>query len=239
MRGWLLVLSFVLGWGLAFPKSTSAALVNVAPQGEVVLKVLSASDSTALGIPKPSPLDVTKVAQAQPSDQEIYLTKSGDKISLRLGLEEELDVTNWVEDLVEIEARGDTKKINIFLQNNQFGLAQGGFSALTAFPIKVSPKENKFFLSTPSGDKYLAILPSEAAQSALRSKAVGEIMPTPFELGEVNSDLCYTVTGEKVINLFNLYNLKTTILAKVSGSTGEVISTNEPVWLKILGLLFS
>src|SRR3990172_2562353 len=112
MRSWLLVLSLVLGMGLAFPKNTSATLVNINPQGEVVLKVLSASDSMALGIPKPSPLDVTKIAQTQPSDQEIYLTKSGEKISLKLGSDEELDVTNWAEDLVEIEARGDTKKIN-------------------------------------------------------------------------------------------------------------------------------
>lgn len=239
MKKIIFLFALLLIAGFLFPESSYASLITVEKDGNIVWKVLSASDSIALSIPKPSVMEVKKVAQEGGTNEDIYLTKTDNKINLLVGQGENLDVTNWNENIIEVEERGDIKKISIFLKDNKFNFAQGNLLASTDYPIKVNPKENKFFLSTSSGEKYLAILPYEAAQSALRSRILDKIKNTPMKISEYNNDLCYEILGEKIIKLFNLYDLKTDIEAKVSASTGEIVFSNQPPWLRILEILFS
>ena len=217
--------------------SAQAALVSVDKVGTITVKVLG--KETTLAVPEPASLEVKSAGDSASTTNLISLAKEGDKVNLKVDGEETLDVTNWTEDLVEIEERENAKKIIITLVEGKFVITQEGVSATTAYPVSIDPEKNRFMVTTPSGEKYLAILPFEAMESVLRAKAVTKLSDNNFEITEEGKDLSYAVAGEKSLNLFNVYDLNLPIEAKVSASTGEILSTNEPVWLKLLSFFLS
>jgi hypothetical protein len=125
------------------------------------------------------------------------------------------------------------------LDNGRFSISQKGVSAVTDYSIKIDPQENKIMVETALGNNFLAVLPFDAVQSALRTKAMTKVSGQPLLLSEEDNNLAYTISGAKEINLFHIYNFKVPVEAKISASTGEVYSTNEPVWLKIISYLVS
>lgn len=221
-----------------FAKEAEASLLTVEKDGQLVINVL-ASETNSLAVPKPSSLAVTSAADEQNPKNLISLAKDGGEVSLKIGKDKTFDVTSWKEDLVLIEERQDAKEISISLKDGFFVISQEGISAATEYSINVDPEENRLSLDTPTGEKYLAILPYEALESALRSRVISRAEDKHLQITEENKDLAYTINGEKSFNLFNVYNLVMPIEAKVSASTGEVLSTNEPVWLKLLGFFIS
>lgn len=232
---------FILTFLLLFSRliqEARASFVTIEKDGVVVVNVL-ASETTSLVVPKPSSLAVTSAADEQYPKNLISLAKDGSEISLKIGKDKTFDVTSWKEDLVLIEERQDAKEISISLKDGFFVISQEGVSAATQYAINVDPEENRLSLDTPTGEKYLAILPYEALESALRARVISKIENKDLQITEENKDLAYTINGEKSFNLLNVYNLVMPIEAKVSASTGEVLSTNEPVWLKLLGFFIS
>jgi len=228
----LLSLGFVVG-----VSSAQAALVSVNKVGVVTIKVLG--KETTLAVPEPASLEVKSAGESASTTNLISLAKEGDRVSLKVDGEETLDVTNWKEDLVEIEERENAKKITITLVDGKFVITQEGVSATTEFPVSIDPEKNRFMVTTPSGEKYLAVLPYEARESVLRAKTLTTLSGGSFTITEEEKDLSYAVLGEKSLNLFNVYNLALPVEAKVSASTGEILSTNEPVWLKLLSFFLS
>jgi len=215
------------------PIGAQSSLLVINKNGEIIWDVLSSNDSLALGVAKPKNISVTDVATGS-SEENILIQRDGEKISMLVGETKELDVTGWEHNLIEIEERGDTKSIAISLKDNKFNLSQEGVVAQTTFPIKIDPKLNKVTLTTETGDKFLAVLPVEAAQVALRARIVTKLSSSPIEIIEDGKDLTYKIAGIKEINLFDLYKLGVNVAAKVSASTGEVLTTEEPSWLKVL-----
>jgi hypothetical protein len=222
----------------SFTKGAKASFVTMQKSGGVLINVL-ASETVALKVPTPSSLEVTSAASETNPQNLITLAKEAGKVNLSIGGEKKFDVTSWKDELVQIEERENVKKISIFLKDGNFIISQEGASAETQFPIKIDPVQDRLTVATHSGEKYLAILPTDAVESVLRAKLVSKIDNKNFPISEENKDLAYTVSGEKRINIFNVYNLDVPLEAKVSASTGEIISTNEPVWLKLVSFLMS
>lgn len=223
---------FLLSFLWACP--AEAGLIKIAKDGEIVWNVLSAEDSIALQIPKPSILSIKSVVESGDGGDDVILSREGDKINLKVGIGRELDVTNWSGDLLEVEERPDIKKLKISSKEGQFYIEQEGVTAGTSLPIKIDPKTSRFAVTTQTGDKYLAVLPYEAVQSSLRSRVLSEASGELIGIGEEGRDLSYSISGLKKINLFDIYTLQVKVTAKVSASTGEILKTDEPVWLKFL-----
>jgi hypothetical protein len=218
-------------------KEASASIILIDKNGEIVWKVLSSESSVALAVPKQSLL-VKDVADLGSADEEISLNRDEGKVSLRVG-EENLDVTNLGNDLVEIEERGETKRVEIGLQGDKFSIIEGGITVLTSLSININPTENRLSIVTSTGEKFLNILPFEAAQVALRSRYLTKIDQKTFDLTEENKDISYSIAGQRVINVFNLIKLDIPVQTKVSASTGEILTVEQPTWLKVLGFVFS
>jgi len=98
-------------------KPTFASLLVVKNEGEIVWNVLAEEDNLSLDVPKHSYLEVTKIAQVNPSESSLVVLKRQDgKISLSVDSGDEkkqLDVTNWKEDVIEVEERAEVKKLVI------------------------------------------------------------------------------------------------------------------------------
>lgn len=219
-------------------ETSRAALITVGKEGEVILKVLSSEDQLALSTPERKDIEVKEIAADTTSDgSPISLAKKDGKIYLKVG-DRQLDVTSWKEGLIEIEERGDVKRIEIGVEGEEFVIKQDGVSASTQYPINIEPKENKLSVETSSGEIFLSILPIEAAESALRSRYVTRLPDKKIGMSEEDVGiLTYAVDGEREIEMLKFIDYAVPVTVHVSASTGEIVSVDQPTWLRILGFL--
>lgn len=238
MRKVVFLLSFILFFFLS-SSAFASSLLRIDKEGNLTVNVLSAQSQTNLVLPNNGILEIKKIANVMTGEDEIVLRKEGERYNLYFDESNSIDITNWKESVVQIEEKEENKEADILLENGEFSLVQAGVRANIPFPIKINPKKKKFQLETPYGDKYLAVLPFEAALISLRSKSLSKLDEAPFKLLEENKDIVYHIFGKKTINFFNVYNLDTSVVAKVSASTGEVINVEEPLWLKLLSIFLT
>ncbi len=220
----LVFLFFVL------PTPANAALIHIQANGEVIVNVLGTTDSIALKIPQRQSLEV--------NGGNVEVFREGEKFKLALN-DTNLNITDYKDNIIEIEETQAAKKVKISLSGDKFKIEQDGISVLTSYPIEIDPKNKQISVKTETGQKFLSILPKEAADSLLRSKIVDSVDPMDNTIIEEGGILLYKLKGSKTINLFNVSDYKTTIEAKVSASNGEIVFTNEPIWLKFLSFFLS
>lgn len=233
MRKSIFLLGFVFYFFLLAPP-VQASLVRIDKEGNLIWKVLSSEDSLAIEIAERGEIEVKEVAVGETSTSIALKRKEG-KVFLN-----DVEVTSWNDDLVEIEERGEVKKILIGTQADKFTIEQAGVIAMTDFPINIRPKENELSLTTSTGSVFLSILPRQAAQTALRSRFISRIPDKKVFIAEDEGGaLAYIVSGEKVFNFFNLFEYAIPVTMTLSASTGEILSLEGPEWFKIFGFLFT
>ena len=230
----VLILTFFF---LVSARQAEASLMVIDKEGNINWKVLSYESSLALDVPSDSNIEVTKVAdKAANSKTIVTLKKEDDRITLSEVGGRELDVSSWENDVIEMEERGDVRKLKVTIEDGKFALEQDGVKAITEYPIEIDAKENNISVETETGYKYLALLPFDAAQSLLRTKIATNVNAQDMKVVEYEKDISYLVNGEKVVNLFNIYDLKLPVSAYISASTGEVMMV-EPSWLGVVNYL--
>jgi len=233
----LLILPFL------FPKGASASLIVIDKKGEIVWKVL-ASEAT-LGIPKASEIVIKNVAGSLPSGSSLVsLLRDGDKITLSVkdGQEEKsLDVTAIGGEIVEIEERPQVRQVKIGVLGEKFLIEEEGTIALTNYPIKIDPGRAELSVVTASGSRILPFLPKEALEVAIRAKTISVLKEgETMELSEGGAgDLAYHIPGERILNFLNLFKFEIPVKTSISALTGEVLSVEQPTWLRIFGFMFS
>lgn len=228
------LISFVLPAGVS-----ADSLIQLSPAGQVTINVLAAESESGLSIPQSDYLKVKSHLADSGEFTQIALTRSSDKTTLSVGTGNYLDVSGIGSDLVEVEERPATHKFSIATSANGFVLTQDGVMATTSYDIHIDPLKARLTLATPTGDKYLAILPKEAVDSTIRSGVLSKVVDGGVAIVEnAGSELVYKVSGNKVLNLFNLYNYQVPVTANVSASTAQIVSVDQPPWLVVITYLF-
>lgn len=240
----ILLLPFLVLLLLFFLSATSvkASLVTIDEEGRVIINVLSAEESIELEIPRSEYLEIKDIAAVTPDpDAKITLAKADGKVKLNVSTssgDKSLDVTNYKEEIVEIEERPEVERLVIGVSEGKFTIEQRGVVAETDFDINIDPASAGLTLETPSGFSYLSIFPRQAVNSVLRSKIINRIGgDSTLKIIETDSELSYEVAGDKVINLFNLIEYPVPVKVRVSASTGEILSIDQPTWLRIIRFL--
>lgn len=243
MKKFVFILIFSILFCLSIPVAKAESLLVVNKNGEVVWKVLSITDSISLSIPQKEDLKITDIVNFDATDDAIIsLGKEDGNISLNVDSISEgnksLDVTNWQDDIIEVEERGETKKLAIRIQDGEFNIEQEGISVATDYPINIDPKKNEISVQTPSGNRFLSVLPVDAVRAVLRAKVMTRFTGQKASLIEEDSgELVYVLTGEKVLNIFNLLDYPVEVKTRVSVLTGEIVHVEQPPWLKVLSFL--
>lgn len=224
------------------PQKASAQILTVTPEGEIVFNVLSEESDTAIEIPRHSYIEVKRVGEEGVSeDSSVFLSKSGGKISLVVssGNEtRELNVSSQNQALVEVEERPEIQKVLIGVLDDKFFLQQKGISAVTDYSVNVDAASANLSVLTPTGERFLSVLPKDAVDSALKTKIVSTISSNQVEIQEKEGEVQYKIDGTKVFDLFGFYAYKIPVTAFVSASTGEVLGIDSPTWFKYVGFLF-
>lgn len=234
--------TFLLFFLFLFAKEIKASLITVTSEGNVIINVLSSEESIELEVEK-SDIEIKEVVENsfEPGSKISLLREEGKaKLSVLAGSKEQvLDISDYKNSVVEIEERPEVEKIIIAVKENLFTIEQRGITAETDLSIDINPDNAGITVETPYGFKFLSILPKEAVDIILRSKYINHIeKENNIQLLEEEKDIAYKIDGEKIINLFNLFEFATPVSAKVSASTGEVLNIEQPTWLKVIGFLF-
>ena len=220
-----------------------ASLVTIDKYGKVIIKVLSAEESIGLEIPQSDFLEVKNIISETPdADAVITLAKTDGKSTLKVSSssgDKSMDVTNYKDEVLVVEERPEVQKLTFFVSGDKFTLVQRGVYAETDYQINVDPTSAKLTLEAPSGLRYLSVLPHQATDAVLRANFINRIDEGKrLIIKEEGSDLTYEVFGDKIFNIFNLFEYGVPVSAKVSASTGEILSIEGPTWLKVINFLF-
>jgi len=227
---------------LSFSKNTFASLLVVNKQGQVSWNVLSFTTDGKPEIPQSLSLEIKQSELNSQDETRLALVKDGENLNLKVlsgSSERNLNVGDVKDKVIEIEERPESQRVAFGILGNTFSIVQRNVSATTQFPININPKSAKVSVTTKSGERYLAIFPYEAYQSALRAK----VLSGQTEMMNLNEDidgvLVYKIPGEKSINFFDIYTLSMPVVANISAQTGEVVSTEAPVWFKIISYILT
>lgn len=243
MKKLLLATSLVFGLLFLSADATHASYLVVNSKGELVWKVLSVETPSA---EQPSEIKVKDVLNTRSyQNPKISLFKDGDRLQLLVASKEgekKIDVTDFDQDIVEVEERPHTQKFTVGVgEGNKFFLKQEGIEVVTDFPIIINAEKGEISVLTPTGYRFISVLPKEAIEVLLRTKLITKISKTekPLMTEGEHGQLIYKVSGEKVVNMFNLFNLEVPVKGEVSVLTGEVVSVEQPVWLRLFGFIFA
>ncbi|MFC1649645.1 hypothetical protein ACFL2C_02980 [Patescibacteria group bacterium] len=214
-----------------------ASLVTISSSGGISINVL--------GEHVDKEVNVSKIAIADNSEKDkVFFSREDNSVKLSVVTEngeETLEVTDFGDDLVEIESRPDTERVVIGIDGNNYTLTQGNLKTSTDFDISIDPENARLSLATPQGIRFVSVFPKDATDLLLKSKTFSNLSEdNPIRIVE-NEDgfLTYEVVGIKNINVLNLIDLPIEITGYVSTSTGEIVSVDQPVWLPIAEYLFS
>ncbi len=224
--------------------SAHAAFVTVRESGEVTWNVLASE--VGIEMPKRSSLEVKDVSLGESSgESSISLVRDGERVNLAVfdgSREQSADVTGYSRELVELEEAGEPQKVKISLTpTGDFVIFQNGVKATTSYSIYINPKNRELILDAPSGKRYLAIMPYEAVAGVMKANIVN-ILNQNSEIAlseEAGGELLYQVGGERKLAIGKVFEFSVPVTAKVSATNGKIIDVEQPVWLVVLGFLFS
>lgn len=227
-----LAILLVIPLFLLTAQTADASLVVVKNDGEVVVNVLAKEDGPGITEAPEQEVDISNFFLA--------LNKSDNKTYLSLALPDEsrvLDITNYNDDVVELEGTSQPQKLTIAKRDGGFAIKQNGLTVVTDYNIEVDTKEKDVLINTPTGKKYLLVFPQEAVFSLLRSNIVSKVdKETEMGMAENAGELAYTIQGKKAINLFGLFTFDVAVATKVSATNGKVLSVDSPGWMKVINI---
>ena len=225
--------------------SVSASLVTITQDGEIVMNVLSVDDSITLEVSEAESFEVTEIAESSDDQNAVVsIEREGGQISMTISSPDigykKLDVTDYEDDLVEIEERDRVKIIKLGVIGDKLSIEQRNIIALTSLPINIDPARKELSLTTSSGRRYVSILPQEAVDSLMRTKLISTYNPdSELEIVEdENGNAIYLIEGKKIVDILNVYDYELDVSARMSATTGELIGIDNPEWLKYFNFLF-
>ncbi len=174
---------------------------------------------------------------------------------------QEVEVEKSVGDKLAKEADDtlEEKEIEIATGSAQLGFIEHGHRVRTNFPLTVDPATGQLFVTTPTGTKAVAILPAAAIENMIRAGILTTVTggggsnppggtdsaSTPTSvLGATTElttgskgNLVYKVSGEKSERLLGVLPVNFNLTAVVSAENGQLLSTQESIFARILDLL--
>ena len=231
-----LVLLFTLLFFVSSATPLQAAMVHINKNGTYYLNVL-AEETSVISVKNVSVTTIVNTLSPDP-ETKIALSKKEGQTFLTVD-KNTMDVSGYSDDIVEVEQYNEPERIAIKATNDGFAIEQRGITAKTVFPISINSPSKKISVETPTGVKFLSIMPYEAVAQIIRSNIIddlgesGEVQLVEGEEGEV----LYIVKGIQELNLLRFLSIPVDVVAEVSAVSGRVLKVDQPLWYSILGII--
>lgn len=189
--------------------------------------------------------------------QKLRLERRAGRVVVKIENEEgeEVEVPGLEEkEVLKIEQRPG-QVVRIQALENRFVVSTGQIGAQTDFPISVNLQTNELVVSTPAGEKLVAVLPDQAVQNMLAANVITQVRGVRFtqavqeateaaSLQEVISlittregVLAYEIPGVKSERFLGFIKVDIPKTAIVSTQTGEVLQIQQSILSTALDLL--
>lgn len=124
---------------------------------------------------------------------------------------------------------------------NLLTIRKGQFEAETHFPLTINPTTNSLTVTTPAGEKTVAVLPDQAVNNLINQKFIDQVASTSagtgIVLGLLNNQPAFQIQGTDAKKLLGFLPVDISKTSYVSAENGSVLKTNESIINSILDLL--
>ena len=126
---------------------------------------------------------------------------------------------------------------------NRLRIRRGLFEAETHFPLSINPTTNTLTVTTPAGEKDVAVLPDQAVANLVRLKFIDRIAsgsaaenPTGIKLGLLNNNPVFQVLGVDEQKLLGFINVSVNKISFVSAENGGIVRVDVTFLNRLLDL---
>lgn len=166
-------------------------------------------------------------------------------------VEIEDDELEELEDAVEDELDDDDVKLAP-TTNNKLAVTKNQVAAVTDFPLSINVETRELIVTTPAGQKVVAILPDQAVENLLATGIINRVETPPADtiiqdqLGTLtgvvrleirNGEIVYSVDGVKTHRMFGFIPVNTPTTAFVSADNGTVVAQERSIIANIVDIL--
>lgn len=186
----------------------------------------------------------------------IEIKREGDRVVTKIKNEQdeevELDEDDEEELLEDLEEELEEDDIFIATEEAQPGFIQRGHRVRTNFPLSVNAATGELIVSTPAGEKVVAILPEVAIQNMIRAGILTRVIEPPapvegtasasvagagIELTQVNNQPVFVISGVRRQRFLGLVPVDIRIRAVVSVENGQLVDLQQGLFPRILDLV--
>lgn len=177
-----------------------------------------------------------------------------DRVVIKAEQEDGTEVELEDDTLIKIDERLASDNIKVATAGaKRFLVQKGTAGAVTDFPISVDLATNQVFVTTPTGQKTVTVLPEQAIQNLIAANIVNRIggnaivneavnnnltsVSQLITLGEKNGIPVYEITGISDQKLLGFIPVKVEKDLTVSAVTGNVLSSDISFGARILDVL--
>ncbi|MDO8452668.1 MAG: hypothetical protein Q7S79_02855 [bacterium] len=173
--------------------------------------------------------------------------EAGEGVELPEGAEDEI---------FKIEERAGKEQIKVRAAGEEFLVLRDKIGATTNFPLSVNLATNELTVTTPAGEKVVAVLPDQAVRNMLAANVIDQVRGIPFtqdvekiatQAGTTLQDvvrltttregiLVYEIPGVSNQRLLGFFNVPIARTAVVSTETGEALAVRESLLTRVVDL---
>lgn len=189
----------------------------------------------------------------------VRLEREGDEFRLKVEGEDGEETEIEGDDILTVEERADHNQIRIRTFSTSADQARNraiverlNTQALTDLPLSINLETNELTVTTPAGERVVAVLPDQAVQNMLAANVIDRIggqqladiieqsgveaLERVIELTEEDGVPVYEIEGAKDHRLLGFFPVTTDVTVTVSAETGEVVATHQSVLDTIIDL---
>ncbi len=160
-------------------------------------------------------------------------------------VEVEEDELNELEN--KIETKLEKEGIKVTSQGAALLFSKNNIAALSRLPLAISTETNKLIVTTPKGERLVAVLPDDAVNRIFKLNVIDSLENAAssglsggekqdIELTTRNDELVYKILGKRTYRLFAFIPIQASVEAQVSAETGQLVSVDKPIFTRFIDL---
>lgn len=232
--------------------------------GQGTTKIETENDKTEIEVRNDQGRFKTKIEDGKEETKirtgnlRIEIRQEGNKLVTKIKNEndEEIELEDKQENELLDEAENELENdgVKIATDSGHLDIIQNGRRARTNFPLSVNPATGELFVTTPAGEKVVAVLPDQAIQNMLKAGILTRVEPQPepspspspgatesatiaetgIELAQVNNNPVYIISGVKNKNFLGIVPVDLKLKVVVSAQNGQVVETRQGLLTRLL-----
>jgi hypothetical protein len=129
--------------------------------------------------------------------------------------------------------RPTTKPVATKNQDGSSNISSNGTKARTLFVISINDQTGEMFISTPSGDKTIKILPDQVMSLIQKSGVQNQVDNIELKDNPTVSEPVFDVKGQKIGKIFGFIPFSAPVETQVGAQTGKIISTKQSFFTQL------